>query len=318
MSTPRVSCVMGVRNAAASLGATMDSVLQQTGCDFEVIVVDDGSTDGTAALLDAWAARDGRVRAVRQAGAGLTRALVRGCGEARGAFIARQDAGDLSLPGRFAAQAALLESQPALAFAGCGYALVGPAGEPLAEPGAAAPAAAAPGEGLRNHDGRVQPNPHHGTVMFRTSAYLQAGGYRPGFYFAQDVDLWSRLIEIGDFGHVPQVLYQVKFELDSITARHRASQQRLRELVRAAAAQRALGASDAAVLAEAARIRPADIAASPPDPAHRTAAAYFVGSCLAARGDARARGYLRQVVRRQPWHFKAWVKLAALAARGNR
>jgi glycosyltransferase involved in cell wall biosynthesis len=307
MRTPEVTVVMSVYNGAGALDATLGSLMAQTGCDFEVLAVDDGSTDGSAALLESWAARTPQLRVIHQANQGLTRALVLGCSAARGEFIARQDVGDISLPGRLAAQAALLRADSKLAFVACRHELVGPAGEPLG----VTPPGPAQAEGLRNRDGRVLPNPAHGSVMFRKSDYLAAGGYRPEFYFAQDVDLWSRLIAQGDFACVPQVLYQVTVDLHGISAHHRESQQRLRALIMEAAALRDAGGSDAEVLQRAARIRPAQKPASrPPAPAPSMAAAYFVGSCLARQRDVRAKGYLREVLRHHPLHLKSWLKLA--------
>jgi len=85
---------MSVYNGGTALAATLDSVLAQEGVAFEFIVVDDGSTDGSGALLDDHAQRDERLRVIHQDNRGLTRALIRGCAAARGPFIARQDAGD--------------------------------------------------------------------------------------------------------------------------------------------------------------------------------------------------------------------------------
>lgn len=310
---PEVSVVMSVYNGEAALPSTLSSLLQQTGCDFEIIAINDGSTDQSGQVLDAWAAENPRLRVFHQPNQGLTRALIRGCNEASGEFIARQDVGDASRPGRLAAQARLLRSDPSLVFAGCRYALVGPGNEPLTD--GEPPQGATADSGLRNRDGSAVASPHHGTAMFRKSAYAAAGGYRPEFYYAQDVDLWSRLIDQGDFGQVPEVLYQVKFDLDSITASHRAEQQSLRALVAHARALRSQGRSDAPVLAQAQRIRPGGSSPVPPAPRRdsRPAANYFVGSCLASRGDPRAKSYLTQTVRAKPLHLKAWFKLAKLA-----
>ena len=99
MSTnPEVSVVMSVYNGASNLAATMDSILSQEGVELEFIVVNDGSTDETGEILDDYARRDDRVRVIHQENTGLTRALIRGCAAATGEFIARQDAGDVSLP----------------------------------------------------------------------------------------------------------------------------------------------------------------------------------------------------------------------------
>lgn len=315
--TPDVSVVLSVFNGAADLEATLDCLLSQEGCDFEVIAINDGSRDDSGASLDRRAATDARLRVIHQPNAGLTLALIRGCLEARAPLIARHDVGDTSLPGRLARQAAVLRAQPALAFVSCKYLLVGPGDEPLAEP------SGSPGgsENLRNRDGSLVPFPHHGTVMFRKDTYLAAGGYRPEFYFAQDVDLWSRLIDQGDLGFVPEVLYQVKFDMGSITARHRPAQQALRALAAEARALRHAGQSDADVLSRARAIRPGgNLTPAPHTPRHRSEAqaAYFVGSCLADRGDQRARKYFEAAVRADPFHFRARLKLLRLAWAANR
>ncbi|MES2632438.1 MAG: glycosyltransferase [Pseudomonadota bacterium] len=301
MTAPLVSVVMGVYNGADPLEETVLSILSQVDCDLELIAIDDGSQDGSAQVLARLAAADARLRVITQANAGLTRALVRGCNEARGEFIARQDVGDISLPMRLSLQARALSESPQIAFVSCAHRLMGPAGEPLAT-------TTTPQD--RPAGGAV-PDPHHGSVMFRRSAYLQAGGYRPEFYFAQDVDLWSRMIEIGGFRACPEVLYEARFDLDSITARHRPTQQALRALIDEATALRRSGASDAPVLARAAALRPEPKGA----PAHnrRGEAAYFVGSCLAQQNDPRARRYLLESLRSNPLHVKSWLKLARLA-----
>ncbi|MGH7338584.1 MAG: glycosyltransferase family 2 protein, partial [Myxococcota bacterium] len=101
---PEVSVVMGVRNGGEELAPSVESILAQRDIALELIVVDDGSTDGTAERLAAFAARDARVRVSRQEPSGLTAALVRGCDVARAPMIARNDAGDRSHPERLRRQ----------------------------------------------------------------------------------------------------------------------------------------------------------------------------------------------------------------------
>lgn len=304
--TPELSIVMGVYNGASELPATMDSVLLQQDCDFEFIVIDDGSTDATATLLDDYARHDPRVRVFHQPNAGLTRALIRGCREARAPFIARQDAGDISLPGRFEGQLELLRSNPQAVFVTCGHELVGPAGEPLSVSMPQDSATAR--ERLLSADPDRLTGPHHGTVMFRRQAYESAGGYRAEFRYAQDLDLWTRLIEQGELLAVNQALYRVVFTFSSITARHRERQQQLKGLIAAASAQRRAGGSEAEILRQAASIGPGS-KRWPRDFGREAAAAYFVGSCLAERRDPRARRYFLATLRRNPLHLKAWLKL---------
>src|SRR5262249_13606755 len=116
---PEVSVVMSVYNAASCLAATMDSILSQDGVELEFIVVNDGSIDETGEILDKYTRRDPRVRIIDQENTGLTRALIRGCGVARGEFIARQDAGDLSLARRLAVQRDVLKTNKSIVMTSC-------------------------------------------------------------------------------------------------------------------------------------------------------------------------------------------------------
>ena len=98
-----ISVVMSVCNGSDLLAKAVNSILSQEGVSLELIVVNDGSIDGSCAtILDEYARRDPRVRVIHQENTGLTRALIRGCAAARGQFIARQDSDDISLPGRLA------------------------------------------------------------------------------------------------------------------------------------------------------------------------------------------------------------------------
>lgn len=118
MSDPLVSVVLPFRNARAHLAAALDSIRRQTFPDWELILFDDGSTDDSLAIAEAYARFDSRVRVVRSAPVGLLSALERGCAEARGEFIARMDADDLSGPSRFEQQLARMNSEPELGICG--------------------------------------------------------------------------------------------------------------------------------------------------------------------------------------------------------
>jgi glycosyltransferase involved in cell wall biosynthesis len=106
---PLVSALLPVRDEAAFLADALASLSAQTLADFEVLVVDDGSTDGSAEIAEAHARDDGRFRVIRQEPAGIVAALERGRGEARGRLIARMDGDDVALPERLEAQVAALE-----------------------------------------------------------------------------------------------------------------------------------------------------------------------------------------------------------------
>ena len=101
---PEISVLLPAYNAAATLPAALDSLLAQTFGDFEIVVVDDGSIDETGAILHTYAARDARVRSIRQAHAGVVGAAQAGLLACRGALVARMDADDLAVPERLALQ----------------------------------------------------------------------------------------------------------------------------------------------------------------------------------------------------------------------
>jgi glycosyltransferase involved in cell wall biosynthesis len=296
---------MAVHNDARYLAAALESVLSQEGPPFVVVAVDDGSTDGSGALLDARAATDPRLRVVRQENAGLTRALVRGCAEARGALVARQDADDLSLPGRLRRQSEALLADERLAMVCCWARAIGPAGEGLWETRRPAEPELATDLLL---NGRRGP-PCHGTVVFRKAAYDAVGGYRPPFWFAQDGDLWLRLAEVGRLACVPECLYHFRVGEGSISARHRALQMRFGELAHVCRARRLRGEPEDDVLAEAETLARTLARRGPAARGRDGSAAYAIGRWLLRTGDPGAYGYLRQAAAAAPWNVKAWVSL---------
>ena len=244
---PDVSVVMSVYNGSDLLAKALDSILAQEGVTLELIVVNDGSTDDCAAILDEYARRDPRVRVIHQDNTGLTRALIRGCAAARGQFIARQDADDISLPGRLAHQVAFLNAHPEAVMTASGVRRVGPGGEDMGED-------ISRGEELHEGLGKltlaeIAGPPHHGSTMFRRSAYEAVGGYRAAFRVAQDLDLWLRLAEVGKCLGIPDILYQASWRLGAISHLRRQEQVRTTEVLLECARVRRAGGSDAGILA---------------------------------------------------------------------
>lgn len=314
MSTlPLVSVVMSVYNGAEHLAETMDSVLAQQGCDFELIVVNDGSTDATADMLDAYAERDKRLHVVHQGNTGLTRALISGCAKARGEFIARQDAGDISLPGRLKNQLDVLRNDTQLSFVSCGTRYVATGGAFLYRHTGSGVASTAiniidPGK----PHGVIDGPSHHGSVMFRRDSYIQAGGYRPQFYFGQDWDLWYRLGMIGKFQMLDQELYQAKIGIADISSGSKHLQERIAKLSLASMKLRLAGSSDADVLAQAGKIRPEGKKSSAR--IRHSNGGYFLGECLRRNGDIdNARMYFRNSIRDNPFNIKSWCRLLQIA-----
>ncbi|HEV7763713.1 MAG TPA: glycosyltransferase [Thermoanaerobaculia bacterium] len=290
----KLSVVLAVFNGASTLAATLNSILGQTERDFELIVVDDGSTDATPALLGEYAMRDMRVRVITQANAGLTRALIRGCAEARADVIARHDNGDRSHPERFARQLAMIANGAMVVS--CATRFVDADGDLLY---------ISRGDGdevrqslLRDDGSRIHALPHHGSAMFRRDAYQRAGGYRAEFRVAQDLDLWIRIArDGGTFAIIEDVLYDATVDARSISGTARAAQVRLTEI---AVALRDGGGS----LAEAARVAPA-----PMTRRGEAAALYFIGKCLLQQGNRKGSRVLRDAIRRDPLHWRAWLSL---------
>lgn len=300
------SVVLPAYNAAEVLTETVESILRQTDGGFELIVVDDGSTDDTPRILAGFADRDSRIRVIAQRNAGITRALIAGCRAAQGKYIARHDAGDWSAPDRLSSQRALLDADDEVAFVSCWTEFVGPEREPLFT--ARGPAEAATPLSIidvtREH-GVIGGPTHHGSVVFRRDAYERTGGYRAEFYYGQDWDLWYRLAAIGKFQLVPRTLYYARIDEKSISSASREPQRRLARLSHAALLARSRGESDAAIVAEAAAVRPQRRRWCA-----RAGGLYFIGEALRRNGDARSRHYLAKAVRACPLHVKAWIRLA--------
>lgn len=315
-NVPDVSVVMGVFNAAARLRQTLKSVLEQEGCSLEFVVVDDGSTDGTSEILAEVAGTDARLVVIRQSNAGLTQALLKGCAAARAPFIARQDAGDMSLPGRLALQREALCADPTLAFVSSATEYVEPRGDFLYK--SAAPAQAEVACDIIDLDrefGVIGGPSHHGAVMFRVASYREAGGYRPEFYFGQDWDLWYRLARTGRFRALQATHYRALVGANDISTAYRRPQEELAQLSLQALRLRESGLSDASVLHAARRIRPEKRGGR-----QRASGNYFIGECLRRNGNTlRAREYFAKAIRIEPWHLRSWLRLiqAMLASPGQ-
>ena len=201
-----VSVLLPCRDAEDTLDEALASLVGQTLKHLEIIAVDDGSTDSTAAVLEAWAARHPRIRVLRTPPAGIVAALNAAAAVAEGAVLARMDADDVALEGRLAAQLAWLDAHPGVAACGTQVRYV--------------PREAVK-DGARRYErwvnGVVEPDVigrdlfvecplPHPTLMLRREAFMAVGGYRERDW-PEDYDLVLRLAAAGlELGKVPEVL----------------------------------------------------------------------------------------------------------------
>lgn len=292
---------MAVYNGERYLADSIESVLAQAGVDFEFVVVDDGSSDSTPKILGEYAKRDNRIRVIPQENTGLTVALNRACAAARGPLLARQDADDISRPGRLAILAEALRSRPHVAVVSSWTELVGPEGEFLLVSRFPVGEAAATTAVLVERR-----NVAHAASMFRKVDFEKAGGYRPEFYFAQDVDLWLRMADVGQFLSIPAALYAVRISNRSLTSRYRNAQIELLRIAHALRSARREGRSEAPLLAEAEGLRPGRLL---PEKTTLGVGSWFIARALIRNRDQRARRYAQEYVRLRPLNPKGWVCL---------
>lgn len=199
---------MSVYNGADYLAQAIDSILQQTFTDFEFIIVDDASTDDTLKVLKRYS--DARIQLLQNdTNLGMTKSWNRGLEIARGEFIARQDADDISLPDRFSKQISHMEQNPEIVLCGTFYEVVGSNGESMET------------YRLPVHDSAIRwqmlfhNSFAHTSVIFRLDTVRKNQlSYPDAYLVAADYRLWSRLLQQGKVINLPYVL--VKYRRHSI------------------------------------------------------------------------------------------------------
>lgn len=200
-AVPTLAVVMPVRNAAPFLDAAVESILGQTATDFEFVIVDDASTDGSTDILAAWAARDPRVRLVRSDTrlglVGSSNAAVRA---SRAPLVARMDADDVAHPERLARQLEVFRQEPDVVLVGTAFEGIDAAGRTVRR---------------RDRWRLLRSSPYapfpHGSIMFRRHAFDAIDGYSLRAELWEDLDLFRRLATQGRVIVLPDALYRYRF-----------------------------------------------------------------------------------------------------------
>lgn len=218
---PKVTVLMAVYNGERYLREAIDSVLGQTFADFEFLIIDDASCDSTSEIIAEYADRDQRIVILRnQVNMGLTKSLNKGLHVARGEYIARQDADDVSLPGRLEKQVAILEENPDVILVSGNIDLIDSDGHVWRRPRRMGrPRLVAWFLIFYNHLGG------HSQVMFRRQPVVDLGGYSEERPYSQDYELWLRLAEVGSIVIMPDVILRQRRHEASISSSHDEAQQ---------------------------------------------------------------------------------------------
>lgn len=233
-----LSVVMPVHNAEKYLSAAIESVLVQEFSGFELICINDGSTDQSLSILQSYANRDSRVRIIDREHRGLVAALNDGLRKAVAPIVARMDADDICLAGRFEKQFKCLLLYPDIWVVGTGRKLVDRQGREFHTPKLVLGKAAISKELLQSCV------VCHPTVMMRRQPILALGGYRSGFEHAEDYDLWLRVIEHAKIDNLPFAGILHRIHDESVSERHKVQQRVSAALAQACHRLRMQGAPD--------------------------------------------------------------------------
>ena len=216
-SKPVVSVIMAVKDGERYLRQAVDSILQQTFRDFEFIIINDCSTDGSMNILNEYTDRRIRIYS-NEENIGLTRSLNIALGYCRCEYVARMDADDICLPDRFNMQVDFLNAHPDVSVVGTGFMMIEEDGTPISE------------KHFPTDDDLIRwalcfYNPIvHPSVMMRLSTVKQVGGYDPTLAQSQDYDLWWRLSFISKLANLEPICVLLRQHSRQITSVYRNNQ----------------------------------------------------------------------------------------------
>lgn len=240
MSVPPLSVVMSVYNDEPFVGLAIDSILAQTYGDFELLIIDDRSTDRSAEVIADRAARDSRIRVLPSPAKGRVPALNALFAEARAPLTALMDSDDVCRPHRFAAQLEYLRAHPGVGVVSCNCDIIDEHGAPLVRPVIDRPLI---------HEAIIAnledgPLLNHNAVMLETAKVRQIGGYRAVYRHAEDYDLWLRLSQVTRMANLPDCLVSYRVYGGQVSTRHVVEQTRNAAIAWMAHDRRVRGAAD--------------------------------------------------------------------------
>lgn len=212
---------MSVYNGAAYLPAALDSILTQSMRNWELVIVDDASTDSTPDLLQAYTARDSRLKIIQNPqNYGLTVSLNIGLQACQGEFIARQDADDIALPTRLERQLAYFAAHQQAVLLGVDLDIIDSSGTIIGQQRRACHPLLVRWKLLfYNVLGG------HSGVMFRRQTALGLGGYNETRRYSQDYELWLRMAQVGEVAILPEVLLHLRLHPQNISSTQTAEQE---------------------------------------------------------------------------------------------
>lgn len=241
MPEPAISVAMSVYNGEPYLALAIESILAQTFADFEFLILNDGSTDGSAAIIDRYAAQDGRIRAIHRENKGLIVSLNQLLDEARSAIIARMDGDDIARPDRFAKQYAFLKDNPDHGVVSSWTTDIDAKGTPFPLGGDDQPTSHAEFLAAIESGGQLLCHP---SAMFRRDLVRSVGGYHAAFRHCEDYDLWLRLSDKCKLASLPERLTLYRHTDGQVSNKHIVEQQTGVAASRLAHQMRAAGKAD--------------------------------------------------------------------------
>lgn len=232
MAKPNVSVIVRAFNCEGTISTALDSILIQTYPDFEIIVVNDFSTDGTGRVLQAYVQRDARIKVIsNEANQGAVRSINIGLQQSRAKYVAIQDGDDLSLPHRFETQVSFLKANPNIALIGGGSYTIDEEGIEI---------------GISNNFALSHLEPEevrqclerdniftHSSLMFRRKCIEAIGFYDEFFVFSHDYDMLIRMADSFEIIHSDNIVVKWRYLKSSISNSKKPVQVAFAELARA-------------------------------------------------------------------------------------